>query len=338
MSATLSPTETESLLTLCLLAAFADGCKSDRERAELKRMVQALSGADVNLAALYQRVLLRQVAAAQTAQALTRPEVRQLAYEMAVGVCESDDVLNDAERRFLSELRQALRLEAAAADGIEQQAEGLAVEPLAGMTPALPPEPAAQPAAGVAAPEVDRMILNYAILNGALELLPDSVATLAIIPLQMKMVYRVGKHHGYELDRGHIKELLGVVGVGLASQVVEGYARKLLGGLLGRAGGGLLRGVGRQVAGSAMAFATTWALGFLAQQYYGGGRTLSAVELRRLFDSLTTQARGLHGGYADAIREKAGSLDLRQLLPLIRGEQNDVASGAPATGVAPRSR
>jgi len=334
MSASLSPTETESLLTLCLLAAFADGGKSDRERAELKRMVQALSGADVNLAALYQRVLLRQVAAAQTAQALTRPEVRQLAYEMAVGVCESDDVLNDAERRFLSELRQALRLEAAAADGIEQQAEGLAVEPLAGMTPALPPESAA----GAAAPEVDRMILNYAILNGALELLPDSVATLAIIPLQMKMVYRVGKHHGYELDRGHIKELLGVVGVGLASQVVEGYARKLLGGLLGRAGGGLLRGVGRQVAGSAMAFATTWALGFLAQQYYGGGRTLSAVELRQLFASLTTQARGLHGGYADAIREKAGSLDLRQLLPLIRGEQNDVASGAPATGVAPRSR
>jgi hypothetical protein len=59
-----------------------------------------------------------------------------------------------------------------------------------------------------ASPEVDKMILNYAILNGALELLTDSLATMAIIPLQMKMVYRIGKAHGYELDRGHIKELL----------------------------------------------------------------------------------------------------------------------------------
>jgi uncharacterized protein (DUF697 family) len=165
------------------------------------------------------------------------------------------------------------------------------------------------------------MILNYAILNGALELLPDSLATMAIIPLQMKMVYRLGKAHGYELDRGHLKELLGVAGVGLTSQVVEGYARKLLGGLLGKAGGGMVKSVGKQVTSSAMSFATTWALGKMAVQYYAGGRKLSAIELRQLFGSLTEQARGLHGDYANAIREKAGSLNLSQLLPLIRGQQ-----------------
>jgi len=55
------------------------------------------------------------------------------------------------------------------------------------------------------------------------------------------LVYRIGKAHGYELDRGHLRELLGVAGVGLTSQVVEGYARKLLGGLLGKMGGGLMR-------------------------------------------------------------------------------------------------
>jgi uncharacterized protein (DUF697 family) len=144
---------------------------------------------------------------------------------------------------------------------------------------------------------------------------------MAIIPLQMKMVYRVSKHYGHELDRGHIKELLGVAGVGLTSQVVEGYARKLLGGLLGKVGGGLMRGVAPQVASSAMSFASTWALGRLAQQYYAGGRKLSAIELRQLFGSLTEQARSLHGNYASAIREKAGSLNLTQLLPLIRGQQ-----------------
>ena len=113
---------------------------------------------------------------------------------------------------------------------------------------------------------VDKMVLNYAILNGALELLPQSLATMAIVPLQMKMVYRVGKSSGHELGRGHIKELLAAAGLGLTSQVVEGYARKLLGGLLGKVGGGLAKGVGNQVASSAVSFATTWALGKLAKQ------------------------------------------------------------------------
>ena len=98
-------------------------------------------------------------------------------------------------------------------------------------------------------------------------------------------------------------------------------ARKLLGGLLGRAGGGMARTVGKQVASSAMSFATTWALGRLAQQYYAGGRTLSAIELRQLFGSLTEQARGLYGQYTGAIRDRAGSVNLGQLLPLIRGQQ-----------------
>jgi len=103
-------------------------------------------------------------------------------------------------------------------------------------------------------------VLNYSILNGALELLPDSLATMAIVPLQMKMVYRIGKRYGYELDRRHITELLGAAGVGLTSQVVEGFARKLFGGLLGKVAGGLGRRAGDQLAGSAMSFASTYAL------------------------------------------------------------------------------
>ncbi len=324
MTESLTQIEKESILTLCLMAAFADGGKSDVERVELKRIAENFPESDVNLAALYHRVLTRQVSAAQAAQALTAPETRQLAYEMAVCVCEADDVLHEPEKQFLAELRRGLRLNTAETARIEQQADTLAVEPLAEPASASPPAIATAPAAAnaaVASAEVDKMILNYAILNGALELLPDSLATMAIIPLQLKMVYRIGKAHGYELDRGHIKELLGVAGVGLTSQVVEGYARKLLGGLLGKAGGGMVKSVGKQVASSAMSFATTWALGRLAHQYYAGGRELSAIELRQLFGSLTEQARGLQGNYASAIREKAGSLNLTQLLPLIRGPQ-----------------
>lgn len=326
-SSNLSPNEQEVLLTLCLMAAFADGAKSDVERTELKRIAETFPKTEVNLAAVYQRVLLGQVTTAQVAQALASAPARQLAYEMAVCVCDADDVLNDAERQFLAELRRELRLDASEATRLEQPPQALAGEPIA-VTAAPPvieaasPPPSAPPPAPGAAPDavLDKMILNYAILAAALELLPDSLATLAIVPLQMKMVYRVGKHYGYTLDRGHIKELLGVVGVGLTSQVVEGYARKLLGGVLGRVGGGWLRSVGQQVAGSAMSFATTWALGRLAQQYYAGGRKLSAIELRQLFGSLTEQARGLHARYAGEIQQQAARVNPAQLLPLIRGQ------------------
>ena len=311
----MTPVEQESILTLALMAAFADGAKNDAERAEVKRIADSLPQTGVQPGALYQRVLLKQVTPAQAAAPLQSPELRQLAYEMAVCVCDADDVQTEAEKAFLSELRRELQISAGQAAAFERSAEALAVEPLADTS--LPPVIAQASAVDA---QVDKMVLNYAILNGALELLPESLATMAIVPLQMKMVYRVGKSYGHELGRGHIKELLAAAGLGLTSQVLEGYARKLLGGLLGKIGGGLAKGAGKQVAGSAMSFATTWALGKLAQQYYAGGRKLSAIELRQLFGSLTEQARSLHSRYAGDIQQKSGSVNMSQLLPLIRGQ------------------
>jgi uncharacterized protein (DUF697 family) len=49
--------------------------------------------------------------------------------------------------------------------------------------------------------ELDRRILDAAILNGAVELLPETLATMAIISLQMRLVYGIGKAYGYELER-----------------------------------------------------------------------------------------------------------------------------------------
>ncbi len=313
--------ERESILTLALMAAFADGLKDDAERAELKRIAESLSGEEVSLAALYQRVLLKQVTLAQVAASLRSPELRQLAYELAVCVCDADGAQSDAEKTFLARLRDELQLDEQAVEGVNRAAEALAIEPLQDHNPGSPiPAGSRLTPATDGEARVDKMILNYAILNGALELLPESLATLAIVPLQMKMVYRIGKSYGYELGRGHIKELMATAGVGLTAQVLEGYARKLLGGLLGKAGGRLLKGVGKQAASSAMSFATTWALGMLAKQYYAGGRRLSAIELRSMFGSLSERARSMHARYAGEIQQKAGSLNVSQLLPLLRGQ------------------
>jgi len=313
-----TPSETKAIVTLSLLAAFVDGEKHERERAEIKRIAEGLSQADgVNLPTLYQDVLMKRVSLASVAGELQSTDSKQLAYEMAVCVCDADGSQSEAERMFLADLRTSLGLDASAAQ-FSRQAEDMAAAVPAAATGAA----AASTAAAVPSPdgaELDKSILNAAILNGALELLPETLSTMAIIPLQMKLVYRIGKAHGYELDSGHVKDFLATVGVGLTSQYLEQAGRKLLGGLLGKMGGGLLRGLGNQAVSSGMSFASTYALGHVAKRYYAGGRTLSTQMLKDSFSNVVQEGKSLQTQYLPAIQEKARTLDAGKVLSLVRG-------------------
>lgn len=297
----------KSVLTICLMAAFADGAKSDQEREQIKRIAEGLTSAGViNVAAIYQDVLFKRVSLAQAAASLTRPEARQLAYEMAVCVCDADGAQSDAERGFLLELRTAMSLDAVRAETYSKQVDGVADVPLA---------PAVATASSLSAEEIDKIILKAAITNGALELLPESLSTLAIIPLQMKLVYRIGKAYGFELDRGHVKDFLATAGVGLASQYLEQAGRKLIGGLLG----GLLGGAGRQAVSSGMSFASTYALGYVAKRYYGGGRTLTTEMLKAAYSDVLGEARNLQSRYLPQMQAQARDLNVARVMDLVRG-------------------
>lgn len=310
----MTDTESRAIVTLALMAAFADGDKHAREREEIKRIADGFSRAEaINLPTLYQDVLMQRVSVADLGAQLRNHGARQLAYEMAVCVCDADGAHSEAERGFLADLRAALGLDAAASAAFTEEAQAIAAAPLAaGAAPAAPgggPDPA----------ELDQAILNAAILNGALELLPETLSTMAIIPLQMKLVYRVGKAYGFELDSGHIKDFVATVGVGLTSQYLEQAGRKLLGGLLGKVGGGLLGGLGKQAVSSGMSFATTYALGHVARRYYAGGRQLSTEMLKGAYASVMQEAQGLQTRYLPAMQEKARTLEPRQVLSMVRG-------------------
>ncbi len=319
----MTPSETRAIVTVSLLAAFADGDKHDRERTEIKRIADGLSQADgIHLPTLYQDVLMKRVTLASVVPALASNESRQLAYEMAVCVCDADGAQSAAEQAFLSELGRALQISAPAAAEFRQQAEAMASVPLSegatGVT-ANGSSGASAPAASIDHAGLDAAILNAAIVNGALELLPETLSTMAIIPLQMKLVYRIGQAHGYELDSGHVKDFLATAGVGLTSQYLEQAGRKLLGGLLGKLGGGLLRGVGNQAVSSGMSFVSTYALGHVARRYYAGGRTLSAQMLKDAYASVTQQAQGLYSQHLPAIQQRASTLDAGKVMAMVRG-------------------
>jgi uncharacterized protein (DUF697 family) len=207
-------------------------------------------------------------------------------------------------------LSQALQLNSASANDHQQTAQAMVEQPLNGPVP--PVVDAGREA------ELDHQILNAAILNGALEIMPHTLATMAIVPLQMRMIYQIGKRYGYELDRGRIKDFLAAVGIGLTSQVFEGFTSRLLGGLTRGLAGGLLGGLVGQAAGSAFAFATTYALGQVAKRYYASGRTLSTEQLKEVFSSMLAEARSMQGRYARNIAQKSQQVNVAELLPLVR--------------------
>jgi uncharacterized protein (DUF697 family)/tellurite resistance protein len=323
----------KSILTLCLMAAFSDGDKDAREREQLKSIAQTLAGeggsdAALNLPQIYQDVLLKKATLDSAVISLTDSDAKHLAYEMAVHVIDADGKQNDAERAFLSSLRAKLGLSESEAQNISRDADEIAE---AAHIPALATGAAAGAAAVTAGAAstpanvdeaaLDKSILNYSILNGALELLPQSWATMAIIPLQTRMVYRIGKSYGYELDSGHIKEFLATVGVGLASQYLEQAGRKLLGGLLGKFAGGLVGGLARSGTSVAFSFASTYALGQLAKRYYAGGRTMSTALLKQTFSELMSPAKELQTKYLPQIQEKARNVNMTDVMAMIKGQK-----------------
>ncbi len=311
--------EKSAVLAIAIHAAFSDGVTSDVEREQIRRVADGLAEGGVQgLPSAYQAVLVGNRTVEDAASALITPQARRFAYEMAVAVAEADGVRTEAERAFLERLRGLLGIETAPAAEFERQTRAIVAAPIptnVAATTAVPtvasprtPDPAG----------LDAKILDYAILTGALELLPESLATMAIIPLQMKLVYEVGLSHGYELDRGHVTELLATVGAGVTGQAVEQVGRRILGGILGALGGGILGGLGRQAVSSGVSFATTYALGQVAREYYGSGRQIDAARLKAVFQRMLEEARGKAGQYSGQIAAKARTIDTASLAALVK--------------------
>lgn len=306
----MTESETRAIIAISLMAAFSDDA-NDREREEIRRITEGLAPAGkMNLPALYQDVMTKRVPLQSAVGDLKSDEAKHLAFEMAVCVCNADGAQSPAERRFLGELRAAFGMPADAGLEFNRMAESISTSTLGSAS--------RSPNATGNEPEIDKMILDAAIMNGALELLPETLSTMAIIPLQMRLVYKIGRAHGYELDSGHVKDFLATAGVGLTSQYLEQAGRKLLGGLLGSIGGSLARGIGKQAVSSGMSFASTYALGHVAKRYYAGGRELNAQMLKDAFEKVMQEGRSLQGQYLPAIREKAQGLDPAKLMGMLR--------------------
>lgn len=319
--------ERDALIAICIMSALADGQCDQGERERIHQIVTQLTGSNAAAETIFHRVQFYQTTMQQEAAELTSPELRASVYEMAVGLVNADGVVTSGESAFLDALADALGISPAHAAKVVSVTDALvAASPEKPVALAPPLPPVAAKTESQAGQQADSTIQTYAIIAGALELLPQSLASMAIIPVQMKMVYAIGKQYGYSLDTGHIKDLLATLGVGVTSQVFEGYARRMMTGLLSKAGG-LIGGktasmggtLGRVATGPAVTFATTFAIGKAAKQYYAGGRKLSAIDLQTMFTEELGSAQRLYQSVAPQIQAQARTLNPANILSLVRG-------------------
>ena len=287
-----------------------DGERGEAEQGQLEQVARDLGGEDFD--ALARQVLSGNVKLSAVIAGFSDAEAKRQAYEMAVLVCHADGSANEKEKAFLADLKRSLAIDAAAAGELDTAAAGLAVAPVTGPT-------LGDGDAGA----TDALILKNAILAGALELLPQNIATLAVVPLQLRLVYRIGADHGQKLDANQVKDLAGAVGIGAAAQVMEGVARRMLGGLakgvFGRVLGGMAGGAAGAAAGVGLTFASTYALGHAAKQYYAQGRSLSREDLKALFGRLKGEAATIYPKVEAEIRQQASTLNLSQIVGKLRG-------------------
>lgn len=302
----MTPQDAHATIAIATLAALADGQQDATERARIAEAATAMGLPDAEhvMAQVESGALTLPMIAAN----FTTPEARQIAYDTAAAVCHANGWINPNESAFLRELVSTLGASAERSDSVAATVNRFTSDHRA-------PQNAATSG-------LEEHILDQAIMTAALEILPDNLANLGILPLQLRLVHHIGQQHGQQLDASQMKDLAATLGLGAAAQVLESMVRRTVGGL----GGGLLRGVlggmlggtagtaAGLASGAAVTFAATYALGHAANEYYAKGRQLSTSDLKALFARFRRDADTLFPRIEARIRAKAAGTSLDSLL------------------------
>jgi len=303
--------DAETIIAVAAMAAMADGKQDASELAAITDAARrlGLSGTD--------RAFGNDGAAHATLEQLsaqlTTFEAKLAAYDVAVAVCNASGPANPAEIDFLRALSAALTIDASTADA------AFATALTTSAMVANAPLPAAQTGTAAAPDALDNHILDQAMLTAALELLPDRLANIAILPLQLRLVRHIGQSYGQQMDADQVKDLAATFGLGAAAQVMESVVRKAFGSIAGGLLGGLFGSTAGVAAGGAVTFASTYAFGHAAKQYYQQGRSLSTADMKALFARFQGDAGTIYPRVQDRIATMSHGTNLSAVLKTITG-------------------
>lgn len=331
----MTPHDAETIVAIAALAAQADGQQDTTERARITEMAAGLGLTDAaaTVATSMAATVPIPAALARLTERLSGDEARRAAYDTAVSVCYADGWVNPSEAAFLRSLATSLGIDPTATDQqattVHEQVRDASATVPAAETHAnafanapTPGTSTPNTAAGASRGALDEFILDQAMMSAALELLPDRLANLGILPLQLRMVQQIGERNGQQMNASQAKDLVAVFGIGAAAQIMEKVVRNTLGGFAGTLGrgvlGGLLGGLAGNAAGFAagasITFATTYALGHAAEQYYAQGRSISTADMKALFERFKGDATTMYPRVEARVRELASSGNVGSVL------------------------
>jgi uncharacterized protein (DUF697 family) len=143
--------------------------------------------------------------------------------------------------------------------------------------------------------EIDQDVLKYSVLSAVLGAFPVpgiAIATdLAIVALQLKLVRDVGQYWGHKVDKDAAKTLLGGLGLGTGARIAVTNLAKLV-------------PVWGSAFGATTAFATTWALGKIANRYFESGQKADIAQLKSEMKSMEKAGKDAYAQQKDAIARK----------------------------------
>ena len=266
-------TEKEAVASLKLLAcvAKADGTFAPEERAVFDESLKPVKlPAGTTAASLLDGTW---DVAALTAE-ITSQEARDAAFSSCFAMAYADRVYHPAEQALLDKVEKAWAL--------PKEKKGLLgriFQETKDTVSLSSIKPIADPANRKK--QIDEDVLKYAILSGVLGVNPIPIASiatdLAVVGIQAKMFRDIGQYYGRETSKDSVKQILGGLGVGTGARIAVNNLMKFI------------PGVGSVVAASTN-FASTWALGKVANQYWESGGKADMKMLKELFKK--SQAEG----------------------------------------------
>ncbi|MEN0063870.1 MAG: hypothetical protein AAGA48_17085 [Myxococcota bacterium] len=133
-------------------------------------------------------------------------------------------------------------------------------------------------------PEVNRLVEHTGYATAALTLLPiPGSEILGVMPLHVGMVLGIGHHHGRQLTRDGASELLVQIGTTVGASILGSR-------LATTAAKFVLPGLGGLIAAPFM-FASTLAIGAVADTWFRSGGTVSDAEMRDLYKRTMKRAK-----------------------------------------------
>lgn len=305
----------QAIVTIASIAAMADGEHNAEEREQVAAVASRL-GVTLDTVVINDAAEAP-IAAAQVARRLDDDDAREAAYRVASAVCSADGYVNTRETMFLHSLARSLDIDAAAMEA-DMATAAQAVDAWL-HTEQASASGTARGTGGANAESLEEFILDQAMLTAALELLPDKIANLGIVPLQLRLVHTIGERSGAAGNGTQVRELMATLGIGIAAQVMETVVRRTLGGLGRGLLGGLFGGAAGVAAGGAVTFASTYALGHAARQYYAQDRTLSSAGLKALYNKMRADGTEMYPRVQERITRLARGNSFQSIMDSVRG-------------------